>query len=322
MSVYVIGHRPPPVTGENLCRAYLVLTLKFLGYKVRENARSSLRNLCLFRSQIWLMAGASRVGHFRDFTFLVWWLLLGCRVHVYIHNISWRYFRSSACVWRLLGRQRLVFVVLTDSIKAELTRVGLTTVRLNNTLAEGGEPSATIRSFERRLLWLGGVTEEKGFSTAYAAFTTLHEINPEWRFDVFGSGPLSGDSAQFPLATWHGFVSGEGKQSALTAGGILILPSRYVNETQPLALIEALANGLPFLASNIGGLSVMAGPADDPSGICLPPDAPNTSWVAAVQQIERDYTRFSASACRVYSGQFSRKAYQENLSALIASIYT
>lgn len=60
--------------------------------------------------------------------------------------------------------------------------------------------------------------------------------------------------------SYHGFVGGEAKERLLVDSDCLLFPSRYPIEEQPVAVIEALAHGLPTLVSDWRGLSeLMAG---------------------------------------------------------------
>jgi glycosyltransferase involved in cell wall biosynthesis len=90
-----------------------------------------------------------------------------------------------------------------------------------------------------------------------------------------------------------------------------------VNETQPLAIIEALAHGLPFIASKVGGIPAMTGGPAHPAGICLDCHAPSEAWVAAVQHLISKYSRYSEGAYTTYRRHFSRKAYWDGLRSLM-----
>lgn len=318
---YIIGHRPPPVTGENLCLRQLEVTLRELGAVVVSRTRSDWRNVLLFRRTIWLIAGGTRLGHPRDFLWLSWWRLWGAQVSIYVHNISWRHFLKRAWLWRFLGAGYFHYVVLTDEIAAALNSAGLPAIRLNNTLTDGDEPvSMEPRAPVRRLLWMSAVTVDKGFPVAYKIFMQLRAKNPEWRLDVYGDGPLSKDITRFPAASFHGFTHGAEKQAALDAGGIFLLPSSYVNETQPLSIIEALANGVPFVASTIGGIKAMRGKSPAmPAGVCVESTAPLSEWVVAVEGVYKNYADYSKSAKEVYRQDFSRAAYREGVRRLIGA---
>ncbi|MBW8864349.1 MAG: glycosyltransferase family 4 protein [Verrucomicrobia bacterium] len=250
---------------------------------------------------------------------LIWWRLLGCHVSIYIHNISWRYFKKHARFWRLLGSRHFRYIVLTEEIANTLNSAGLPASRLNNTLTDGDEPVALASRIPvKRLLWMSAVTAEKGFIVAYDTFLTLRAKDPAWHLDVYGAGLLAGNTDRFTYANFHGFTHGTKKQAALDAGGIFILPSHYINETQPLSIIEALANGIPFVASTIGGIKAMQGSGSSSlAGVCLEASSPVSDWVEAVEAVYDNYEAFSRAAITTYKTDFSRAAYRAGVSRLI-----
>jgi len=314
--IYVIGRTPPPVTGENLCRGYLVETLRLMGYDVIAFSRSNFRALAISNAEVWMLPGAKVLGHVRDLFLILWWLFWGNWVNIYVHNRSWNYFIHFGLIWHM-HRKRIRFVVLTDNIEAQLSAAGYQALRLNNTLCEGGECSAVVREFVPRLIWMSAVTEEKGFRIAYEVFNALQSSDSRWVFDVYGGGPCARPE-MYPNAKFHGFVNGKAKELAFRQGGILILPSSYVNETQPLAIIEALNYSVPFLASNIGGLCGMLGSPNLPSGICLPPTSPISAWMDAIILIKSSYSAYTQGAYSAYKLCFSKEAYYKALMKILS----
>lgn len=70
---------------------------------------------------------------------------------------------------------------------------------------------------------------------------------------------------------------------------ILLAPSQW-REAWGRVASEAHVNGIPVVASRIGGLPESVGPG----GILLPPDAPVAEWVAALRSLWDDPARFKA----------------------------
>jgi len=321
--ILVSGHLPPPVTGENLCRLQLEKVLRVQDWAVISRRTFHLGNLLVPGRVVWLLAGRSRVGHLRDSFMLCVWRLLGYRVFIYVHNQSWRYFLKRPRVWRIISSRAISWVVLTDEIAEVLAGSGLTVHRLDNTLVEGDEPGVAANRVTpaiRRLVWMGAVTADKGFPKACRVFEQLRQGNSDWRFDVYGTGPLAGDGRSSPGLVFHGFVDAAAKESAWREGGILILPSSYVNETQPLAIIEALAYGLPFVASPIGGIPAMRGDVDNPAGCALAVEEDDARWAEVIEGVLKDYARWSAAAQVTYRRRFSRGAYAEGVAAIMAGV--
>jgi glycosyltransferase involved in cell wall biosynthesis len=315
--ILVVGHRPPPITGENLCLLYLEQEIERLGKPIKRGKRLDFSNLFLFNRKIWLVPGAKRIGHVRDFALLVWWLIWRNRIRLYVHNISWSYFQKTSCFWKLIGGKRLRFVVLTDHIADTLRAKGLVCERLNNTLTQGGEPLVAADYNPFRLVWLSALTLEKGFDVACSIFQQLVINDPRWIFDVYGDGSAKVVLESCPQARFHGFIQGHAKTEALRLGGIMLLPSRYRNETQPLVLIEAMSHGLPIVASQAGGIGVMIGSGPDAAGVSLQSDSQQEVWLNAVRTVHERYHEYSCAARKRYASDFSRAAFSRKLSEIL-----
>nr|AUN37744.1 glycosyltransferase [uncultured bacterium] len=99
---------------------------------------------------------------------------------------------------------------------------------------------------------MGAFTEEKGQDVAIAAAALLRESLPNARIILAGDGPLldemrrrATDNVKFP-----GFVSDH--SAFFAALDVFIMPSR--SEAWGLAALEAMAHGVPVIASDTGGL--------------------------------------------------------------------
>lgn len=119
----------------------------------------------------------------------------------------------------------------------------------------------------RQLLVVAAVTEGKGHDVLVGALRHLDGL--PWR--VRCVGPLTRDPgfvcrlrADLSLAgladrvLLEGPRSGPALDAAYAAAGLLVLPSR--GETYGMVLTEALAHGVPVLASDVGGVTEAVGP--------------------------------------------------------------
>lgn len=117
---------------------------------------------------------------------------------------------------------------------------------------------------------LGAFTEEKGQDVAVAAAALLRESMPHARFLLAGEGPLlneirrrAPDNVSFP-----GFVAD--RAAFFGSLSVFIMPSR--SEAWGMAALEAMAHGVPVIASDAGGLPEIVEP--DNGGWLVPAGDP------------------------------------------------
>lgn len=110
-----------------------------------------------------------------------------------------------------------------------------------------------------KILYVGRLESEKGCSTLIEALNKLIPINPQLILHIVGTGKeekkLIDQTNQLKLqkhVIFHGFMEHKDILDLYKDATILVLPSLCI-ENHPLVVIEALINGLPVVASNLGG---------------------------------------------------------------------
>jgi glycosyltransferase involved in cell wall biosynthesis len=118
-------------------------------------------------------------------------------------------------------------------------------------------------------LFVGRLATEKGIKTLLAAWRTL----PQDRvLKVVGDGPLSKEV--LIACEQHGNIECLGRQSKgavndlMDSAAFLVFPSEWY-EGFPLVIVEALAKGLPVIASNLGSAAELV--AHGKTGLLFPP---------------------------------------------------
>ena len=110
----------------------------------------------------------------------------------------------------------------------------------------GGNPNETV------LIYVGRLSDEKQIEHIGPALECL----PKTRLVLVGDGParpaLERAFAGLPV-TFMGYLRGERLSQAYASADIFVFPSRL--ETYGLVVIEAMAAGLPVVASRVGGVS-------------------------------------------------------------------
>src|SRR5205823_1959808 len=86
-----------------------------------------------------------------------------------------------------------------------------------------------------------------------------------------------------PWCQYVGFVARAGLDAALSAASLLVLPS--LEDNCPMAVLEAMAAGVPVAASRIGGIPDLI--ADEINGLLFEPTDQN-QICAAIERLLRD----------------------------------
>jgi glycosyltransferase involved in cell wall biosynthesis len=127
-----------------------------------------------------------------------------------------------------------------------------------------------------RLLAVGLLYEAKGYELLLEAVSRLAEQGREFHLDVIGDGPCRSEyealSALLGVAdrvTFHGLIAKEEVAAFMRSADLFVLTSRY--ETGSCVLIEAMASGVPVVATAVGGIPEIV---DAASGRLAPPNDP------------------------------------------------
>ena len=305
-----------PRTGmlDALLRAFSVLR------SAATVGRSSRPTVC------YLTIAQSRAGVLRDVLIVRAARAREMTVIAHLHGGNYLALWSDAPPWlrrviRSMFRQIDTLVLLSDMFVEQFgfLDTGATGVRVIS-VPNGVEPPASLfgatpRTLdperELHVIFLSNLIHSKGVAVAVQAVGLLRRRGIDARLRLVGEDRLDeagrgGDVDELlDRLEAHAFVDHEGpargsaKWDALTAADVLILPSRYANEGQPISVIEAMAVGLPVVVSNHRALPELA-LADEPSGIVVDSDDPR-DYADALERLAKDsrlYEGMSAAALR------------------------
>lgn len=163
------------------------------------------------------------------------------------------------------------------------------------------------KSEEINLLYVGRLHEVKGLPSLLKAFSTINEKYPEARLNLIGKGPSKDElvelSKRLDISDQTEFT-GEIEHSELPKhyqrGDIFILPS--LSEGLSNVLMEAMASGLPIVATDVGGNPELV--KDGKGGYLVEPENPSALAEAVISLIEEKDMRDKM-------GRFNRKYIQE-----------
>jgi glycosyltransferase involved in cell wall biosynthesis len=158
-----------------------------------------------------------------------------------------------------------------------------------------------------RLLTTGLLdTERKGVDILIEAIAELARERTDFHLDIIGEGrnrpgyeALTRLFGVDRLVTFHGFKPKSEVAEFMRAADLFVLASRF--ENQPCVLVEAMASGLPVVATAVGGVPETV---DDGSGLLVEPSDPGAFAGAlseALDNLDRfDRTAIAARAVKQY----------------------
>lgn len=177
-------------------------------------------------------------------------------------------------------------VTVSQATAGRLAELGLPPRRLtvipNFVRAQDGLPA---QDGEFALV-TGRLVQEKGFDTAIAAARAASVP-----LMIAGTGPDEGRLRGLAdeTVTFTGLLSPTQLAELRRRAAIVLVPSRW-DEPCPYAVLDALAAGIPVLASDRGGLPELAGPES------IVPAGDQAAWSEALRALWQDPDRRRASA--------------------------
>jgi glycosyltransferase involved in cell wall biosynthesis len=283
--IIVIGPIPPPIHGYSVVTDFIVKKLgeiaevdvvdtapdrrsRDVSYHAQRVMRASRALWHLMRgrraSRSLYMAIAGGAGVVYDLPLALVARLLGYRI--FIHHHSFNYINRRRWWTALLvgaAGAAATHICLGPEMARRLTalypRAARTIVLSNAALMEPLE-AAPARNGPLRLGFLSNLIREKGIDTAIEVTRLLRADNRDVVLAVAGPA-LAADTqlmltrAKDELGTafdYRGALYGPDKAAFFRALDVFLFPSRYANEAQPLVVLEALAAGVPVMATQRG----------------------------------------------------------------------
>ena len=170
-----------------------------------------------------------------------------------------------------------------------------------------------------RLLTVGALAQKKGHTYLLDALAEL-ATRREATLDLVGDGELRGQleahAARLGLSgavRFHGEVPKERVAELMRGADLLVLPS--LHENLPCVLIEAMASGLPSVASRVGGVPEAV---DADAGVLVAPGDPGALVAAVGAALERDFD--SAEIARRARERYSYEAVARGWTAVYESL--
>jgi len=143
-------------------------------------------------------------------------------------------------------------------------KIILETTMVDDLLLENFDMKRKIREIKKadiiNILFISRIIKEKGVYEAVSAFEILKQKYDNIRFFIAGDGNELNNIKEFVKSKnisgiqFTGYISGRNKIDLLTKSHLLFFPS-YYNEGMPIAVLEAMAFGMPVITRKVAGLN-------------------------------------------------------------------
>jgi len=252
-------------------------------------------------------------AYWRDVAYLLVAKLLRARVLYQVHGgkLPHEFFAGKALLTRFLRwTLRLPdLIVLLAQVELDAYRIFVpeqNLVRLPNgidTRPFARVPTVCSRSdYPLRIVYIGRLDREKGLYETLQGLRLACELGVDARLLVAGRGPEEGRLRRYAQAlgiaaraAFIGPVFGDEKVKVLGTADLMILPS--YSEGLPYALLEAMAAGIPVIATPVGAIPDVVTPGTH--GLLVPP-RDGRAIAQALLKISGDREQLSwmSRACR------------------------
>jgi glycosyltransferase involved in cell wall biosynthesis len=291
----------------------------------------------------------SREGFMRDFPIVFISKLFGCKVIGHIHGGYYNgFYQSQNNSFQAQIRKMLMLmdsvIVLSENMKKMLDFVPDICSKIkvvNNGLPFSFEDNLLkIKYLPKnnqepiKILFLSNLIESKGYLDVLEAtdilvnhygynvqtdfcgdfvhYTDAQRFNnladaKHYFFDFISKNKLQN------YINYHGVVTGEKKKRLLEDAHFFILPTHYINEGQPISIIEAMAYRCVILTTHYRGISEMITPNE--SGVYVDFGSPESIASGVKKLIENpsEFHRISEGGHQVFQEKFTKEKHLNSL---------
>ena len=278
-------------------------------YFLRDFGRL-LRGLMTFRPHVVLVHAAPSLSFLRDWVFMVTARLSGARVVCHYHGTLHTKFPSGETPrGRALGRFLMgaanQVIVLGPTYQREMGDAWHRTLAWAPNVCDvdlyraipRDEPAPWLAPGDRPVLFIGRLSAPKGLYDLYDAIPRVLERHPSAKFVMVG---VAENEAMEPVVraeadrrgiserlVFRGSLDGREKAAAYATSQMIVVPSW--TEAFPLVIPEAMAAGLPIIASAVGAIPDFVKDGED--GFLVPPRDPTALAAAIVRLLDDEEMR-------------------------------
>ena len=291
----------------------------------------------------------SKEGFLRDFLIVMISKIFGNKIIVHIHGGNYDGFFQTQKPF--IQKQISAMLMKVDSIvvlSESLTKMFDFTPKLRTKIKiiQNGLPwdfDKTQTNIKRlpiskdspiKIIFLSNLIESKGYLDVLEATSILvNEYGYNIKTDFCGEFIHYDDAVRFTTLSaakqyfnkfiiqnnlesyvnYHGIVDKEKKQQLLKEAHFFILPTNYINEGQPISIIEALAYGCVVLTTDFRGISDLI--TNYQSGVYVKFNNPKeiAFEIHNLIQYPTEYQRISSNAYQKYLKNFTKEIHLNTL---------
>ncbi|MCZ6601796.1 MAG: glycosyltransferase, partial [Planctomycetota bacterium] len=183
--------------------------------------------------------------------------------------------------------------------KVEVIPSGIDSAFLDGPPRDVAKKRIGIPEDSRLLLYVGDLTIAKGIPVAAKALEKIQEEDPSVWVCLVGRGPEGRRFAGRDRVILTGALPNRELPTYFRAADIFLFPS--LSEGSPVSVMEALASGLPIVASEVGGVPDLV--RDGQTGILVPPGDPARLESAIRSLLDDDSSRRAMASAAVSRGR-------------------
>ena len=289
--VCLVGAQPPPVHGMAMVNAYVANRLALMDgqvvlvdispsslsrrrssriWRIRKVFSGFVRSIKTRSSWSTMYIGLSGgVGQIYEVFFV---LLARClSKRIFLHHHSFAYLDKPSIVTRVLtmvGGKSATHIVLCKkmgkTLKLKYANVQRVFILSNTAVMKSASNSIAFKSELKTIGYLSNICKEKGIYYFLDVLESLYSQGISIRGII--AGPFQDHETEMnvmdrishlPKVEYVGPKYGEDKREFFCAIDVLLFPTKYVNEAEPLTVYESMAEGVPVIACDRGCISEM-----------------------------------------------------------------
>ena len=253
-----------------LTDAFDFIDINLGGYKYSRWAKSFRLFISLLRvlyATLILQIKTAYVSHSRsslgiicESPLILLLILSGAKVYLHWHGaeiLHWstKRWRIHKILLLIAKHDQVTNIVLTPKMKQKLNMLGIRSAKVISNFADIKKRSIkNEKNGGWELLFCSNLLPEKGVFDAIEVYRMILSEMPDVKLNIIGAGDSAierkvlSELENLPGAVFWGKLLGAEKEAIFDKSDILLFPSSYLTEAQPLVVIEAMCHGLPTLA--------------------------------------------------------------------------